>query len=196
MATESVPTTCRYGNRQRRHAACLLPIGAVLLAACGPAPEEKAAPVGAPKLDACAMLRAAQPSVAFGQSMDDGQLLWEAHTATTSSSQCLFSSISSDDSVGLLVRWSPDSSAPASRAVFIERSQGDDLLGGAEEVTEALSAGHEVPGLGDLALSYELFGHNVMIWHGNYQSTVMVSTTTGNGESIAERVARSVVEQY
>ncbi|MDX1498714.1 MAG: hypothetical protein R3176_02380 [Woeseiaceae bacterium] len=140
------------------------------------------------------MLRALKPEELLGEPTDGGLLLWETHSDSVSVSQCQFTGQGSARTIGLLLRWSADGKAPAGREAVIDEVRAGDALGVGAETAAALEAGSLVEGAGDLALAYELLGHNVMLWKGRYQATVTVTGDGGNAlaTSVAKQVAGSL----
>lgn len=151
----------------------------------------------ATRLDACKILGDIGPEKILEGPTDSGTLLVEAHMENASSSQCQFSATGANRTIGLLIQRAKGKKAPASRQAYFDEIRAADDLGVGEEMVEALQDGREVSGLGDMALTYDLFTFNLMVWSGEHQFTVMLDGF-GDGADAEARVisvARSVLAE-
>lgn len=175
-------------------------LNGLLFVGCGAsseAPQESAHDTGGEgRVDACRLLAGADPAAALGGPHDGGRLLWEHHDAGVSVSQCLYTATGGGRDLGLLVKRARQSRPPASREAMIAQTRAEDTMGAGEETAQALEAGRQVPGLGDFAVTYRLISHNLMVWRGEYQLTVMLNGFAGDeAEPRAVAVAESVLAQ-
>lgn len=166
------------------------------LAGCGgPADDAGGKSKAAVRLDACRILRDVGPEKILGEPADSGTLLVEVHMDDMSSSQCQFAATGSDRTVSLLIQWAKGKKAPASRQAYFDEIRKADDLGVGAETVESLQSGREIAGLGDMALTYDLFTFNLMVWSGEYSFTVMLHGF-GSGDDAEARVlsvAKSVL---
>lgn len=174
-------------------------LAALLLAACGE-PDAPAAAPGAGNtgaLDACLLLANADPGTVLGEAVDEARKILQTKSDDLVASQC---SISATDhpqrSVSLLVRHSAGIKAPASRQAYIAQARSEDAMGAGEDLAQALEAGRQIPGLGDLALTYELYGLDLIVWRGGYELVITLTGFAGqDAEQRAVTLAKAVLTQ-
>ncbi len=188
------------GSRVRRlRTAQPLAVLSLLCIACGGGEGGESGSAAAtasspPEIDTCAILAEIDVAAVLG---GPGQPPVEAVRGGDqwqSVSQCVVGAADGSTSLGLLVRWS-SRGVPTSRAEFIEQERsGADAMGMGQEVEQALSAAEDVPGLGDVAIFYELISHNLVVaWDGEYTMNVSVgipdrAAALTHARMIAERV--------
>jgi hypothetical protein len=149
-----------------------------------------------PTLDACALLTSAG-AAAILEEPGTLKSVVQASEEKRAVSQCVYFSKSSPRSIGLLVRYGALDQNPRTREAFIEKTRGENTMGMGEETAEALRKGTEIPGIGDLAVSYELFGTNLyVLWDDHYQMVITMSGFKDNAGALknATDIARSVLE--
>ncbi len=176
------------------------------LAACGGGAEggASAASAGArggmPSLDACAVLADVNLGSLVGVTPDTLIAVLDRTEGNMSASQCVAASSTSPASVGLLVRYDAGGGNPATREEWIAKELEGDVLGMGEEAAAALRAAEAVPGMGDMALYYQLIGANLAVFwgEGRYQ---LVATSSDVPDAAAARraleaVARRTLERH
>lgn len=176
---------------------CCLLVAASLTGCDRPSGESGDASSAIARLDACEILANAGPEEILGEATGSGMLLVESHTDDASSSQCQFAATASDRTIGLLIQRARGNHAPKSREAYLDAVRNADDMGAGEEMVDVLQAGHEIPGLGDMALTYDLFTFNLMVWSGEYQLTVMLNGfgTGADAESRAVAAAKAVLAE-
>lgn len=169
---------------------------AIAAGLCGAGPPAVFAGDAGGDLDACGMLAASNLETLLGGPHDGGMLLFEQHDGALSFSQCRYAAAEGDRAVGLAIRRDPASAAPDSREAFIALTRSEDVLGTGADTAAALQAGRALPDLGDLALSYELFSFNLLIWEGNHQLTILLEGfAPDEAEAQAIAIATSLLDQ-
>jgi hypothetical protein len=171
--------------------------GCSLVAACGGSGGDSTtgSASGGNSLNACEVLRAANPAEVLGGDVDQERLIFDQRDGNNSASQCKLTASGTGRAVGLLLRRAKGSKAPASRQEFIDGTREANDMGAGDDTANALEAGRQIPGIGDLALTYDLFSYNLMVWNADQQFTVMLDGF-GNGEeaeAAAVRVAKDVL---
>lgn len=82
---------------------------------------------------------------------------------------------STDKHVGLLIKKMPNNSTPKSKDDFANEMKSDDIMDSGDDMYNALMSGQQIPNLGDFAVSYEMFGQNLMVfWGKKYQMVITV----------------------
>lgn len=183
-------------GRAASYLSCLLIVSAI--AGCGNSSGDAGNNSAAvTRLDACKILGNVGPDKILGEPTDAGMMLVESHTNYASSSQCQFAATGSDRTIGLLIQRVEGNKPPASRQAYLDAVRNANDLGVGDETAQALQAGREIAGLGDLALTYDLFTYNLMVWSGEHQFTVMLNGF-GDGAEAESRViatAKSVIAE-
>lgn len=153
-----------------------------------------------PALDACAVLREVDLASLLGAPPDTLLTIISSASGDMAVSQCVASIETQPQTLGLMVRYSARGGNPTTRQEWIEREAEADVMGMGEEAGAAIRAAEEVPGLGDLALAYELIGPNLAVFWGNgrYQ-LVATSSDIANPQTARqalEAVARRALARY
>jgi len=100
--------------------------------------------------------------------------------------------------VSLMVKRMSVNANPSSKMEYAEDEKSADVMDAGNEVYEAIKNGEDISGLGDLAFTYEMIGHNLMVfWKGNHMLTLTVNGTEGNQvlpfqKSIASKVVQDL----
>lgn len=175
----------------------LCALAVLALAGCGSSDQDSPpSSAAAARVSACAIAGAADPAAILGEPTDAGTLLYEISNDSASVSQCLFTG-PGGRTLALLVRTDSQSRSPASRQAVIDGARADNTLGVGEDTARALAAGKEIENVGELALFYELLGHNLMLWQGNHQLTITLAgfDDAAEAEAGAVRAARAALAQ-
>lgn len=194
-----MPRRCACGRLPLRTLSCALLVFAV---ACGSGEDStRDQPVaGTPALDACAVLGAVDLAGFLGAPPDTLITILSSSSGDMAVSQCVASIETQPQTLGLMVRYSARGGNPATRQEWIDREVEANVMGMGEEAGAAIRAAEEVPGLGDLALAYELIGPNLAVFWGNgrYQ-LVATSSDIANPQTARqalETVARQALARY
>lgn len=176
-----------------------------LMAACGGgargASEDAGTSAGGmPSLDACAVLGEVDIAGLIGTRPDTLISALNRTEGTMAVSQCVAGYASSPASLGLLVRYDARGGNPASREEWIARETQTDVMGMGEEAAQSIRAAEEVPGLGDLALAYTLFGPNLAVFWGDGRYQLVATSSEIPDQAVARRaleaIARKALERY
>lgn len=189
-----------FGLASCRHSAHLgLMAVCVLTTACGSSDDETGTNAPAVSVNSCATLAGANPGELLGEPVSEPTSFFDIDNDDGSASQCAVFAESSGRQVTLFLMYSSRITAPRNRDEFIEGQVSNDVLGMGEETANALRAGREIPGLGDIAFTYDLLGFNLMtFWGEHYQLTLTLAGFENDdaaseiATTLAERVISSI----
>jgi hypothetical protein len=86
-----------------------------------------------------------------------------------------YSETGPDKHVGLLIKRTSVNASPSSRIAYADQSKSEDTMGAGNEMYEAVMQGKDIQGLGEVAFTYEMFGHNLIVfWKGRYQMIITI----------------------
>ncbi len=159
-----------------------------------------AAAGGMPSLDACAVLREVDIAGLIGVAPDTLIEVLNRTEGSMAAAQCVAASSSSPASVGLLVRYSARGGNPATREEWMAREVEANVANLGQEAADAIRAAEDVPGLGDMALAYEMIGANLAVfWDGGRYQLVATSSDVPDpaaARRALEAIARKTLERY
>ncbi|MCB0475194.1 MAG: hypothetical protein KDC69_05930 [Flavobacteriaceae bacterium] len=86
-----------------------------------------------------------------------------------------YSESTPDKHVGLMIKKTSVDTTPGSKEDFANQNKTEDVMGSGDEMYNAIMNGEEISGLGNKAFTYEMFGHNLMVFSkGHYQIIITV----------------------
>ncbi len=129
-------------------------------------------------IDACTWLTKADAEAILGTTVGNCKVLVSSTSEDKRSSVsqvAYYSEPNQSKHVGLLIKRSPYKSNPTSKTEYANQNKTEDVMGAGNEMYEAIQQGQDISGLGDLAFSYEMIGHNLIVfWKGNHMMIITV----------------------
>ena len=150
--------------------------------------------VKADKIDAVRLLKAAKPAQILGEPADDPESNVDMTSDKKRVSQATAWATSQAKLVGLMIRYASDETMASSRAEWADEQRLGD-----QDAVDAVKAGQDISGLGDVAFYYEWFDEQnvVVIWDQHYQMTVLIKgfSDPADGVARAKKTAERVLAQ-
>jgi len=129
-------------------------------------------------IDACEWLSKDEVESILGTEVGDCKVLIDyvsENGQDIASQVAYYSETGPDRHVGLLIKRTSVNVSPSSRIDYAEKSKSEDTMGAGNEMYEAVMQGMDIQGLGDVAFTYEMFGHNLIVfWKGRYQMIITI----------------------
>ncbi len=151
-------------------------------------------------LRACELLPAEEVARLIGEPVPTSTPFTESTNGAYALSQCKYSSADQRSGLTMLIRRSGVPITPESREADAERQRSeDDGTGAYKALADAIVAGKNVDGLGDLAYAFELSGHHLTAYfkdHYEIRLTLHNGGDAGEALQIAEEAAKFVIDQF
>lgn len=150
-------------------------------------------------IDACKWLTATDAEMLLGSKVGECKTIisYTSDGNKNATSQvAYYSEPNQSKSVSLMVKRNSSASNPSSKMEYAEQEKTADAMGTGTDIFNAIKQGQDVSGLGDVAFTYEMFGHNLMVfWKGNYLMIISVyGTENDNILKMQKSVASKVIK--